>query len=230
MQAVILAAGKGTRLRPLTHKIPKTLILVAGKPILEHTLSALPKRIKEVVLVVGYKGDHVKKHFGNVFEGKSITYVHQVKPNGTADALLTARPFLKNTPFLLLGGDDLYNADDLELCTQKCPSVLVAHSVSPEQFGVCIIKNGRLHGIIEKPENPPSNLINTGAYVLDYDIFDIPAPVLPNGELNLAEQVGKYVQKKNVYVHEARFWHPINNHEELKHAENALKKALGTRR
>ncbi|MAG12188.1 hypothetical protein CL630_00035 [bacterium] len=223
MQAVILAAGKGTRLRPLTHKIPKTLIPVAGKPILEHTLHALPKRIKEVVLVIGYKGDCIKRRLGDIFEGRSIIYAYQAKPNGTADALLTVRPFLKDTPFLLLYGDDLYNADDLELCAQKYPSVLVAHSSSPERFGVCIIKNGRLHGIIEKPENPPSNLINTGAYVLDHDIFDFSATVLPNGELNLAEQVGKYVQKKNVYVHKARSWYPVNNYEELKHAENALK-------
>jgi len=86
MQAIILAAGKGTRLRPLTHKIPKTLVSVAGKPILEHTLQALPPQIKEVVLVVGYKGDHIKRHLGDTHAGRKIIYVQQTKRVTRGDA------------------------------------------------------------------------------------------------------------------------------------------------
>ena len=77
MQAVIMAAGEGRRMRPLTLELPKPLIKVAGKPILEHILDALPPEIDEVILVVGYKADMVKQHFGDSYHGRHIRYVYQ---------------------------------------------------------------------------------------------------------------------------------------------------------
>src|SRR3989344_5644423 len=93
MQTVILAAGKGIRLRPVTLKVPKPLVLLNDRPILEHILNELPKKVDEVILVIGYLGDKVKKHFGNNFLGKKIKYVIQEEQLGTFHALKQAKNF-----------------------------------------------------------------------------------------------------------------------------------------
>jgi len=224
MQVVILAGGQGTRLRPLTNEIPKAMVKVGGKPILEHTLSILPRKIEEVILVVGYKGEQIKNYFGSVWESVKLTYVHQPKPLGTSDALVRTRSLLQSSPFLLLSGDDLYHGDDLEeICERNEPTVLVMRSENPERFGVCFVnRKSRLLKIVEKPENPQSDLVNIGAYLLNHEIFDVPVTESSNGEFYLAEQVGNWARQRSVYAHEAQSWHPINNKEELTAADKFL--------
>lgn len=220
MQAVILAAGEGKRLRPLTEKMPKPMINLQGRPIVEYVLAALPPEVDEAVFIIGYKGETIKNYFGVSFLHKKITYIENVEPKGTGYALMQARPLLTSEYFLLLNGDDLYHPEDLKIASLKRPTVFVRRSQTPERFGVCLITNeGFLSSIIEKPENPPSNLVNTGGYVLNHEIFDVPVPVLKNGELNLAEQVGNWAKQRPVYIHEARFWNPINRIEELEEAQ-----------
>ena len=221
MQAVILAAGEGKRLRPLTEAMPKPMIDVQGRPILEYVIAALPEQVSEVILIIGYKGEAIKNYFGNAYKEKRITYISNVEPKGTGYALMQAKPFLKEDFFLLLNGDDLYHPQDLTAISLKRPTVFVTVSSHPERFGVCLLnENGFLSRIIEKPQNPPSNLVNTGGYILNHEIFDVPVPVLPNGELNLAEQIGDWARKRPVYTHKARFWNPINRIEELEAARN----------
>jgi len=224
MQAVILAAGKGTRLRPLTDRIPKPLISVGGKPILEYTLSILPPEVTEVLLVVGHKSDAIKDYFRNQFGDVALTYIEQIEQKGTAHALALARPHLKDGHFLLLSSDDLYHPDDLKDAVRKMePVVLVSESETPERFGSCLVDaDGCLKEVFEKKKDPPTNIVNVGAYVLHCDIFNIPVPILPNGEWNLAEQVGNWAKERRVYALKTRFWHPINNWEELKEAERSL--------
>ncbi len=219
MQAIILAAGEGKRLRPLTDDVPKPMIDVQGRPIVEYVLAALPSEVDEAIFVIGYKGETIKNYFGTSFLNKQITYVENVEPKGTGYALLQAKPFLKSGYFLLLNGDDLYHPEDLEIVSLERPTVFVRHSETPERFGVCLVTSeGLLSRIIEKPENPPSSLVNTGGYVLNHEIFDVPVPVLPNGELNLAEQIGNWAMRRPVHTHQARFWNPINRLEELEEA------------
>lgn len=225
MQAVILAAGEGRRLRPLTDDIPKALISVLGRPILEHTFEALPEEITEIVLVTGYKEERIREHFGAEFLSRPITYVSGVLPKGTGYALAEARPHIRG-PFLLLNGDDLYHPKDLRSFIEKGPAVLVKQSETPERFGVCIVREGLLKGIVEKPKNPPGNLVNIGAYFLNEEIFSIPAKILPSGEWNLAEQVGELAKRRAVAAESAHFWYPINTPEELRYAEDALRKII----
>src|SRR3989344_1556102 len=104
MKAVILAAGRGTRLGALTANLPKSLVLVGGRPILEHILSALTSLAKETIIVVGYQAEKIKKHFGSRFLNLPLTYVKQKKLAGTADALWQGRPYLKPREFLVLNG------------------------------------------------------------------------------------------------------------------------------
>src|SRR3989344_6712776 len=109
MQAVILAAGVGKRLRPLTNDLPKPMVKVNGKPILEYTLSILPSVIDEAILVVGYQKEKIMKHFGDSFNGLPLKYVEQEAPMGMSHALNCARPFLRKGTFLVMVGDDLYH-------------------------------------------------------------------------------------------------------------------------
>jgi len=216
-------------MRPLTEALPKPMIDVQGKPIVEYVISALPSHVTEIILVTGYKEEAVSNYFGGSFHGKRISYVKKVEPRGTGYALQKARPFLTSKCFLLLNGDDLYHPKDIAVSALERPTVFVATSQNPERFGVCLLnEKGHLARIIEKPKEPPSNLVNTGSYVLNHEIFDVPVPILPNGELNLAEQIGNWAMRRPVYVHQARFWNPINTLEELEDARRVnMKEVFG---
>src|SRR3989344_2665566 len=107
MQAVILAAGLGTRMGELTKRTPKPLLKIGDQNLLERNLENLPPEIKEVVLVIGYLGGQIRKHFGNKWRGRTIRYVEQKEPKGTAHALFICQELLEDR-FLVLMGDDLY--------------------------------------------------------------------------------------------------------------------------
>lgn len=197
------------------------MLRVAGKPILEHTIKALPKEVNEVILVIGYLGNQIKKYFGNKFDGKKIKYVWQKKLRGTFNALTLARPYLKKQ-FLVLLADDLYDKKDLEKLIKYDLAILAYESKNPERFGVCVGgKNNLLKKIIEKPENPPCNLVNIGVYKLNHDIFKEPL-VYINGEQFLPPMIGSLAEKKKINIVKARFWHPIGYKEDLDAAERIL--------
>lgn len=231
MKAVILAAGEGKRLRPLTDHIPKPMVRVGDTPILEYTLSILPEEIDEVILVVGYRQNVIREYFGDSFGDRKLVYVEQPELKGTGDALLRAKPFLNNESFLLIHADDLYHPEDLAACIGGTARVLVKESEHPERFGVCVVDDdGRILDILEKRENPPSNLVNIGAYFLTNTIFSIPLIPSPTGkEYYLAEQIGAMAQKEPVYVIRARFWHPIGYPEDILQAEEFLRIPLEER-
>jgi NDP-sugar pyrophosphorylase family protein len=219
MQAVILAAGQGKRLRPLTDDVPKPLVQVGGRPILEYTLSILPPEVDEVVLVVGYRGDAIRSHFGESFGRLKLSYIEQPLPLGTGEALQRARPLLKSESFLVVYADDLYHPSDLIECVSDGPSILVKESETPERFGVCLVDEGdRLLGILEKRPDPPTNLVNIGVYFLNHAIFDIPPMFSPSGENNLSEQIGALAEREPIRVVRARFWHPIGYIEDVERA------------
>lgn len=229
MQAVILAAGEGRRLRPLTNKVPKPMVSVCGRPILEHTLSILPSVIDEAIIVIGYRGEQIKQYFGSQFGKVRISYVNQDEPKGTADALMSARPMLKKGSFLLLHADDLYHPEDLRDCAQDLPTVLVKETDTPERFGVCVIgQDGLLCNVLEKQKNPPTNLANIGVYTLNEEIFEIPSVKLGN-ETVLASQIGEWAKQRPIRVIKARFWHPIGYPDDLDLAEEYLKIPLKSR-
>lgn len=230
MQAVILAAGEGKRLRPLTIDRPKPMVEINGRPILEHTLKSLPREIDEVILVIGYLGEVIKSHFRSSFKGLKIKYVYQSEPKGTSDAFYAARDSIKEESFMLLYADDLYHPEDLQKCISDAPTVLVKESAHPERFGVCLVDGeGVLLDILEKQENPPSNLVNIGAYILDRSIFSVPQVFLPNGEANLAAQIGVWAKTKRIRTVKARFWHPIGYPEDIPGAERYLNLPLSER-
>ncbi len=223
MQVVILAAGEGRRLLPLTEHVPKPMVCVGGKPILEHTIRVLPKEVDEVILVIGYKGDVVKTYFGEQFDGRRISYIWQDAPRGPAHALELVKDKLQKDLFLVMYADDLYHPHDIANCMQTVPSILVKETPHPERFGVCEVgEKGRLISIYEKHPNPPSNLALIGVHLLDHEIFDVPKVQMANGEYNLTRQIGVWAEKRHIQVVRAHFWHPIGYPEDVASAEDVL--------
>ncbi|PSQ60524.1 glucose-1-phosphate thymidylyltransferase [Halobacteriales archaeon SW_7_71_33] len=166
MQTVVLAAGEGTRMRPLTRTRPKPLLPVAGQTLVEHTLEAARMAgASRFVVVSGYRGEEVRSALGDDYGGVPVVYVDQGDPEGTADAVAAARPELADEPFVVLNGDCLYDAPSLAALYDAGPAVGAKRVDDPSNYGVLETVDDRVTGVIEKPADPPSNLASVGAYV-----------------------------------------------------------------
>lgn len=227
MQAIILAAGEGMRLRPITNEIPKSLVSVKGVPILVRTLQALPKEIDSIVIVVGYKGDQIRRSIGESFEGRPIIYVVQKELKGTADALWTAKNIISTEEFLVLNGDDLYIREDLEALVKSKLAMGVA-PYRPEMrilFSPFTVDSKGYLAVPEKaeaivPETAP--YINTGAYVLDKRIFSYEPVLISNGEYGLPQTLFTFAKINPVKAVEMPSWMPLNTLEDLKYIESRV--------
>jgi NDP-sugar pyrophosphorylase family protein len=180
-KAFILAGGKGTRLRPITYEIPKPMVLIHGRPLLEHTINLLKKNdIRDIILSIGYMGEKIKEYFGNGSKlGVNISYVEENEPTGTAGALRLAKPLLSNCNFIMINGDNLYKIDYAEMIQASLNNGAVATialtTVSdPSKFGVAKMKGTKIVDFVEKPkiDEAPSNLINAGIYIFTPKVFD----------------------------------------------------------
>lgn len=224
MQAIILAAGKGTRMRPLTDTIPKPLVPLAGKPLLSHTFAALPKEITEVILVIGYLGAHIQRLCGTSYQGRKIRYVMQKQALGTGKALFLCKPFIKkNEPFLVMYADDLYKKEDVGSLLVHPLAVLVKEIENPGAFGVVACDtNNCITEFIEKPKNPTSNLVGIGVYALDDRIFHYEPQQHANGEYYLIDSIAQLAKNHPIIAVPASFWIPIASPEDITKAESLL--------
>ncbi len=221
-QAVILAAGKGTRMRPLTYKIPKPMLPIKGKPLLEYTLESLPDQIEEIILVVNYLGEQIKSHFKNSRQGKKITYVRHDELDGTGGAVYCAKDLLKGN-FLVLNGDDLYFKPDLEKLIREKLAVLAYEVEDPTKYGVLKTdEEGNLVDVIEKPKTKEFRLINTGAFALTREFFNYELVSIGGGEYGLPQTLAKMADKCKIKVVPAKQWLPVGCPEDLKKAEEAI--------
>ena len=178
MQTVVLAAGQGTRMRPLTDARPKPMLPVGDRPLVAHTVdAAVDAGASRLVVVVGYEADDVRSFFGDCYRDVPVTFVVQAEQRGTADAVRAARAELDAGPFVVLNGDALYDTPSLRRLYEYGPSVGSYRVDNPSSYGVLVTDSTdagrvddtnaddvRVTGVIEKPVDPPSNLINTGAY------------------------------------------------------------------
>ena len=189
MKAVILAAGEGMRLRPLTVSEPKVMIPVANRPVLEYVVDALVDNdVHEIVMVVGYRKERIMSHFedGRKF-GARIEYVVQDKQLGNGHALYCAKDRVEGD-FLVLAGDNIVDAravGDL-LRSGALPSALVVESENPSKYGVVTIEKGTIGGVVEKPQDLVSNIILTGFYRLRDSIFKVLEGCISSGEYGLS--------------------------------------------
>ena len=173
MKAVILAAGEGKRLRPFTETMPKVMLPVGNKPILEYVFDSVKKSgITEIVVVVGYKKEVIMDYFKN-YKGLKITYVQQDKQLGTGHALLQAKKLIKNS-FIVLAGDNIIDQKSIsKLINDKSEySLLIKEHPHPSKYGVVFIEKGNLKKIVEKPKEEMGKFISTGIYKLPKSIFN----------------------------------------------------------
>nr|WP_320162449.1 bifunctional sugar-1-phosphate nucleotidylyltransferase/acetyltransferase [uncultured Methanoregula sp.] len=169
MQAVILAAGEGKRVRPLTRSRPKAMIPVANRPIIEYVIEALVKNgIREIIVVVGYRKEQVTRFLNQL--DIPIEVVVQEKQLGTAHALQCAESKIHDN-FLLLPGDNYIDPHSIARIKDIPNAMLVKEHPNPSNFGVVLLKEGFISHIVEKPEYAPSFMVSTGIYSLKKEVF-----------------------------------------------------------
>lgn len=227
MKAVILAAGRGTRMKELTKLVPKPMLTVRGENLLEHKVRALPKEIDEIIFIIGYQGDVIRSHFGDSYAGKKITYVVQSELNGTGGALWQAAPHLTGR-FMVLMGDDLYGADDLALCANTDGWVVLVQPTDTMSSGgrVVLDERGGVLDITEGNHEGTAGLMNTNLFVLDESLFSQPLiPKAPGSdEYGLPQTVlaAARAQSITLNAHPATFWFQITAPEDIEKAEARL--------
>lgn len=226
MQAVILAAGLGKRLRPITEEVPKPLVPVHGKPVVEYTLDHLPTDVDEIIFVIGHKGHLMREAFGDETRGRRVRYVEQGEPLGTGHAVRQASPLVRDR-FLLLYGDDVYGAEGLRLVVRHTSALLVRRVEHPERFGVVVVRSdGVVERIVEKPATYISDLSWVGACVAPREILDIETPRSARGEVEFTDMVNAAIERGLRFRTElADLWLPGNTHEEIDAAGKELQRA-----
>jgi NDP-sugar pyrophosphorylase family protein len=229
MDAIILAAGLGTRLRPHTLTTPKPLLAVRGRPILDWTLGALPPEVDRVVVVVHYLAEQVEQYLRGQRHIPSWTTVVQQQPRGTGDAVRTCQDHIRSERFLCLNGDDLYGAADLAALA-RCEAGLLVHPVDePRRFGIAFRNpDGTLEKLVEKPNLDGRQLANTGAYVFPRDVFRIELHLSPRGEYEITDYISTLASQGTVRVVEATFWLPIGTVEVWQQAQDVDLEAVLT--
>ncbi len=204
MQGVVLAAGEGTRLRPLTEDKPKGLVEVAGRPLLTHCFDRLVDLdVEEIVVVIGYRGDQIVDHYGDSYRGVPVVYARQESREGLAHALLAAEPHVDGE-FVLVLGDNVFGAPLSPVLDRHrevdADATLLVEAVPREEagrYGVCVTDgDGRIRDLVEKPDDPPSTLVMTGFYAFSPAIFHACHLVQPSdrGEYELTDAIGLLVE------------------------------------
>jgi len=221
MKAVVLAAGEGTRLRPLTEDKPKGMVEVDGKPILTHCFEQLAELgADEFVVVVGYRKQDIIEYYGDTFDGVRtggagrtpsesaadgipITYAHQREQKGVAHALLTVEEHIDDD-FMLMLGDNIFDANLGDVLKRqredRADAAFLTEEVPYEEagrYGVCATNAyGEITDVVEKPDDPPSNLVMTGFYTFTPAIFHACHLVQPSnrGEYEISEAIDLLIQ------------------------------------
>jgi dTDP-glucose pyrophosphorylase len=204
MKAIILAAGRGSRMGELTNSIPKPLIDFKGKPLLSYKLEALPQEITEAIIIVGYMGDAVRERFGSPFtrpsgDSISLLYIEQPEPKGTGDAISRAIPLLGDEYALVVMGDDIYDSSDLSI---------LANDAAAQHWSMLF------HMGLD------DTFTYTGACVIDKRFSEIPLVAIKNGsETGLPQTLAMAAMKFGVDVR-LRFtqtWRKMNKPEDLEY-------------
>jgi len=218
VKALVLAAGKGTRLRPLTNTVPKHLLPVGNKPILFHVLDYINEAgIKDIGIVVSPdSGPYIKEAVGTGSKwGGQITFIVQHEPLGLAHAVKVAQGFLSDSPFLMFLGDNLIQEGvksflDKFQNSNSDASILLKEVPDPRAFGVAELdSSGKVVNLVEKPKTPKSNLAITGIYLFTSKIHEAIARIKPSGrgELEITDAIQKLLEMgKEIKSHLVRGW------------------------
>lgn len=217
MKAIVLCAGKGTRLYPVTLTMPKPLVPVANKPLLKYAIETLiGMGATEIGLVVNSLDSPIRTQLGDGLEsvGVPLTYIAQENPRGLAHAVKLAQPFIGDQPFIVYLGDNIFQ-DRMRVLYQQFEqtgaSAALALTIvpNPSAFGIAELEQGAIRRLIEKPKVPPSNLAIAGVYVFQPDIFDAIEQIKPSwrNELEITDAIQHLIdQKKTVIPYVVEGW------------------------
>jgi len=200
MKCVILAAGEGKRVHPLTYTRPKVMLPIANKPILEWNLkNAIDSGFKEFIFVVAYKSEMVRNYFGNGDKwGIKIGYINQGQALGTAHAIGMVEKFVDD--FIVLSGDTIFGKQDIKSIAKNknCMGIIKAENL--KDYGTVEIKDKSILKIYEKMEKPVTNIINAGIYHFDKKIFDYIQKTKKSirGEYEITDSINMMVNDKNL--------------------------------
>ncbi len=209
MKAVILAAGKGERMMPLTQGRAKPLLPIANKPLLQHHLENIEGVVDEAIIIVGYGKEQVMDHFGGSFGKIAISYVEQKEQKGTGHAVLQAKEKLSGK-FMLIYGDDLYAKEDIHAMASHDNAILGSPTQEAWRFGIIDSDSGKLKGIKEKPKDVKEGLAVTGVYTIDSKVLGEDVPVSPRGEMEFTDMLTSFAQHTPVDVVKAeKYWLPV---------------------
>jgi glucose-1-phosphate thymidylyltransferase len=240
MRGLILAGGRGTRLRPITYTSAKQLVPVANKPILFYGLEALAASgVRDIGIVVGDTQHEIREAVGDGGRwGVRVTYIPQAAPLGLAHAVLTAEPFLQGTPFVVYLGDNLIREPLAPLVARfraegPAAQILLAKVANPQEFGVAVLEGDRVVRLVEKPADPPSDLALVGIYMFDERVFEAARAIRPSrrGELEITDAIQYLIERGYTvrpYVIQG-WWKDTGKLEDLLEANRLLLDTLESR-
>jgi len=227
-KAVIMAAGKGTRVLPLTENTPKVLVEVSGKPFLYYVLKNLQKAgYDEFGIIVGYKKEKFPEFLKKY--GFKATLIEQTEQKGTGHAVMQVKDFAGKDNFIVLGGDNLWSENDLkEIAKDDDLNYVAGYKVNnPEKYGVLVTKGDSLVEIKEKPKEFVGNLINTALYKFTPEIFEAldKIKLSPRGEYELTDAITILSKRGKVKVIKVKdWWLDLGCKEDIPKIEEFLKK------
>jgi UDP-N-acetylglucosamine diphosphorylase/glucosamine-1-phosphate N-acetyltransferase len=226
MECVILAAGEGKRMRPLTANRPKVMLPLANRPMMEYLMdAAIRAGISGFILVVGYGEQAVRSFFSDGSKkGVRIRYVTQRKQKGTADALLSCRHLIED-PFIMMNGDMLIESRDIEAVMKSGATCMgISRSDHPEDYGVVEVMDDQVIKLVEKSRQPCGNLINAGIYHFTPEIFGIleRLPCSPRGEYELTDALDELIEKKSLGACQLTSWLDVGHPWDLLEANDLM--------
>ena len=232
MEAIILAAGRGTRMMPLTLAKPKPLLPLQNRPLLHWSLRSLRGIVSRVLIVASYLKEQIAAYMAEQNLFADYTLVEQLPaPLGTGHALRCCQPHLHGDDFLVINGDDLFARESLHTLSQVDYGILAMPRTDYARYGVVLRDaQGAFAGIHEKPpagsyQSPAPCSI--GAYKLRRDVFDhAPSPSM-RGEIEITDMVTAVAARRRVEVVEASWWLPIGDARALHVAQVASLTPLG---
>lgn len=185
---------------PLTLAVPKPLLIINGKTVLDHIFEAFPKEITEAVIVVRYLGEKIKEYCGDVFYGKPIQYA-EGSEKGNAFSFIAAAPYVKKDErVMVLYADEIPSAENMKKCLAHEWSWLCKETARPKAAGVVKLRDdGTIKEIVEKSDTPPSNLAAIGLMVLGGEVFRYEPEQNPNGEYHLSSMLNRFLKSRKVF-------------------------------
>lgn len=240
MKALVLAGGRGTRLRPLTYTMPKQMVPVANKPIIHYVMDQLRRaEITDVGVIISKEtGESIEEALRENPWGFKFTFIMQEEPLGLAHAVLVAEDFLGSDDFIMYLGDNLIGESIFnfrkEFEREKPDALILLKEVDdPRNFGVAIVDGGRVVKLVEKPKEPPSNLALVGVYIFSPSIVEAAHKIKPSwrGELEITDAIQNLIEsgRRVLYFVLNSWWLDTGKKDDLLEANRVVLDEWGRR-